>query len=644
MKGNKRYFRPSVYLDKALSGGVWGQIVLYVFLVVIVFLLLWMVSIALTIPLKSGHTAAPENGYTDFWSMVYWFYPGSLLNSSKENRPFVYVSSIIGSILMSGLLISTLTNILRSRVGKSEEGLVRYKLRGHTLIIGWNGAAFGLVSRILEEEGTIVSILSEAPVKSYRQNLLSRLPEHWRKRVLFNCGDRTSAAEIASLRPQYAAEVFILDDPTRKDMDSANIACLRLLSDACKGRSGRLRCTAVFRNASTVAAFQKADLDAGVKERIEFYPLIYHEVIAENVLVTRRMGDTIFPPLDRERIASDSNKYVHLIILGMNAVGEALAIEAARVCHFANADNRKTRITLIDSAIEVKEEAFRARYQSLFDVLDGQYAHLGDFVDVEFFFVSGKAESPAIRTLISEAVDDPDAIVTVAVCLDDAQKAIDAGLNLPRVIYDRDIPVFVYQQRTAAILDTIGSSNVSLYSQVYPFGKEDSFFSNTENISIRYGQRINYVYGVFFETGTVPKEMPSEEEWRTRWLEAWNRLVVAKQWSNIYHANSIPFKLRTVGYDPDSGEPLVLTPEQVETLSRIEHNRWCVEELLMGYRPATAEERACIAAEPALKRDFRNRLIHVDLCRYEDLLEDAQGHPAADYDRIIVESIPLIIS
>ena len=643
MKGSKRILRPSVFIDRALSGGVWGQIILYVFLVVCVFLLLWLVSFILAIPLRSGHTAVPENGYTPFWSMVYWFYPGALFNSSAANRPFVYITSIIGSILMSGLLISTLTNILRSRAGRSEEGLVRHRLSGHTLVIGYNGSAAGLVARILEDEGAIVSILSEAPVKSFSQNLLSKLPKRQRSRVFFNCGDRTSAAEIASLRPQHAEAVFILDDPVREDIDSANIACLGLLSDACAGRSGRLRCTAVFRNASTVTAFQRADVAEGIKDRIEFYPLIYNEVIAQNLLVFRKMGETVFPPLDRERVTEDSNKYVHLIILGMSAMGEALAVEAARVCHLANASRRKTRITLIDNAIELREEAFRARYQTLFDVLDGQYAYLGDFVDIDFAFVSGKAEAPATRSFIAESVDDPDAIVTVAVCHDDAQEAIDAGLNLPRVIYDRDIPVFIYQQRTAAILDTVGSASVSLYSQVYPFGREDDFFYSTDNPSLRYGQRINYVYAVFFETGTVPTALPEPAEWKSRWIEAWNNLVVAKQWSNIYHADSFPFKLRGIGYDPDGDEPLQLTPEEVERLSRIEHNRWCVEELLMGYRPATEEERAAVAADPVLKRDFRNRLVHVDLCRFEDLLVDAQGHPAADYDRIIVESLPLII-
>ena len=376
MKRSKRTFRPAVFVERAISGGIGGQILLYLFLVAGVFILLWLVSILLDIPLLSGHIALPENGYTDFWGMMYWFFPGSMLQSSAANRAFVYITSILGSILMSGLLISTLTNILRSRAGRSEEGLVRYRLKGHTLVIGYNGSAPALIAGLLAEEGTIVSILSEAPVKSYRQGLLSKLPENQRKRVFFNCGDRSSAAEILSLRPRFAEEVYILDDSARKDIDSANIACLRLLSEACRGRKGRLRCTAVFRNASTVTAFQRADIDAGIKERIEFYPLIYHDVIARNLLVFRQMGDVEFPPLDRVRITSDSNKFVHLIIFGMSAMGEALAVAAARVCHFANADRRKTRITVIDPALEAREEAFRARYQTLFDVLDGKYAAL----------------------------------------------------------------------------------------------------------------------------------------------------------------------------------------------------------------------------------------------------------------------------
>lgn len=52
-------------------------------------------------------------------------------------------------------------------------------------------------------------------------------------------------------------------------------------------------------------------------------------------------------------------------------------------------------------------------------------------------------------------------------------------------------------------------------------------------------------------------------------------------WSNIYQINTIEFKMRSLGMDFSKLDE----PDVKELFAKVEHNRWNVEKLLMGYKP-----------------------------------------------------------
>ena len=85
-----------------------------------------------------------------------------------------------------------------------------------------------------------------------------------------------------------------------------------------------------------------------------------------------------------------------------------------------------------------------------------------------------------------------------------------------------------------------------------------------------------------------------------------------------------------------------MTQEEVELIAQVEHNRWCVEEMLLGFRPCTDEEQAEIEADIAKKSEYKNRLIHYDLRAYNDLRADDTGMNVNTYDLCLSASIPLI--
>ena len=94
-----------------------------------------------------------------------------------------------------------------------------------------------------------------------------------------------------------------------------------------------------------------------------------------------------------------------------------------------------------------------------------------------------------------------------------------------------------------------------------------------------------------------------------------------------------------------------LTEKQIDTLSEVEHNRWNVERLLVGFRAYTYKERIAVknimesSDEDAIKEckqniDIRkkNQFFHKDIAPYVELLDSSK-----EYDRAIVRNILEVI-
>ena len=69
----------------------------------------------------------------------------------------------------------------------------------------------------------------------------------------------------------------------------------------------------------------------------------------------------------------------------------------------------------------------------------------------------------------------------------------------------------------------------------------------------------------------------------------------------------------------------------METAARVEHNRWNVERLLMGYRPATTAERERANADDEYTEFFKKRFsIHINSAPFGEIPQETNQH-----DRIL---------
>ena len=484
----------------------------------------------------------------------------------------------------------------------------------------------------------------------------------------------TSSADIKALRLRAAKEVYVLGEVSGTDdkdsyHDVMNMECLKLISseisDVAKfynneKEDNRLVCRVMFEYQSTFNVFQITDIDV---QKIKFLPFNYYEKWAQNVLVCQELSDDEsdyrYLPLEGiNGIKYDDPHHVHLVVIGMSRMGIAMAIEAAHLAHYPNFEEKhiKTKITLIDKNAAEEKNFFMGRFKALFALSDWKYGdasgdtlkwikeekacapeHLGgDFVDLEWEFLSGSAEDTAVRQYLSDVAEDKNAKLTVAVCLPENSRAVAAAAYLPDKVYESDstLQVLVYQRLNAEIIRQIGENNSRYHNKMKAFGMSlGCYDSDLVELCECLGREIGKAYGEWKLKNVHPEVMSG------------GKSKSAKMWSNQYNIYSMWTKFRCVTTsDGKVFNPLVRdfadfeNGEMKTRLALTEHNRWVAEQLLLRYRPLTEDEQ-----DAAKSPDEKNRLkvycfAHLDICSNEKL--KTIDHLIPSLDTALVAVLP----
>ena len=667
----KRFF--TLGFDRAFSGRGRKQFAWLVGILLLFFGVIYLVSWIFTFP-EPSDAVTPDSpqgtGGSDvpmgrlLQLLCLFIDPGSVANVTPELRWFSLGVAILGLLLVTGLLISVVSNMLERRVERYREGEIAYPLENHVVVIGFDEMVPMLVRQICSEPrygNCYILIQSVQPAAKVRNRIHTVLDARQERRILVLHAQRNSTEELEKLCTTRAREIFLIGEANEYDHDSLNIDSLQKIVEIhSKTRNcPRIPVSVLFEYQTTYAAFQISDLAEEWRKQIDFHPFNFYEEWAKKLLVKRcyEEGTTKveYPALDREPITRESDQTVHLVIIGMSRMGVALGVEAAQLLHFPNfcRDRRlKSRITFIDAAADEEMNFFRGRYRHYFDLAPCHYRDLArpdeerilppnwdygsrtDFLDVEFEFIKGRAETPAVQQLLAKWAGDSKQQLSIAICLNFPPQAMAMGLYLPDVIYARNIPVFVRQETSSALLDLLNNrlkkEPLNRYSHVFPFGMLANSF-DLDRRNTRRAQLVNYIYDYKGTYGTSPSAAPSDHELQQKW----DKLPVALQWSNFYCADSVDIKLRSLGFGATL--PMRLTKEQIELLAEVEHNRWNMEKLLLGYRKPTPEEELRCRDKAVRKEYKEKRFIHPDIRPYAELDEGTK-----DYDRCISECLPLV--
>lgn len=407
-------------------------------------------------------------------------------------------------------------------------------------------------------------------------------------------------------------------------------------------------------------------------------------------------------PLDgHDGIGYDSEQRVHLIIIGMSKMGTALALEAAYIAHYPNFNNAaagrpRTLITFIDREADREMLFFMSRSRELFKLARWRYVeaptkvippfariydtskdingatntafpwhdpmqdepycgnYLGsDLIDIDFEFIKGEVALPSIQKYLAEACADninarkASSKTTIAVCLPVAVEAMSTAIHFDYSVYDNVQQIWVQQPDSGALLDavrkgTTGDGHAKFHA-LRPFGMIDKcdYLVRAES---PLPKLVAYAYECM-NRGRLDAdflEAADACDVYNKACEVWSKIsaeggksAIAKMWSNIYCANTFTTKARSVGYHDGDGS---LSPEAVVRLAEVEHNRWVIEQLLLGVRPVDKSYADMLPIEDkALRKQLKSYNIHPDI-----VSNDKLGSTGA-YDEGIARIIPKAI-
>ena len=665
MKG-KHLIRPS--FDRMLYGGTMKQILLLFIVAIIVFLFF-----SIVIQWGNNNISLTEN----LWQLYYNFSDSNQQDSIDSalgwRRAIMALASFLGTIIFGGMLISTLSNMFERRVELYRNGLTHYSLKNHIVVIGAAPNAIGTVKRLLQTEtDTLIAVLTMSDVDELRRSLNAQLGDAAMKRIVLNYGSRDSREDLTDICISSAKKVYVFGEDSEVDgkeqiHDSLNIKCVKIISELRKDCNELLPCIVAFDYLATYHIYQYADLENDVKNTLKFIPYNFNELWARKMFVGIQYNndsdrDVLRSPLDYHPITSETSEdFVHLIIVGLSRIGEALALEAARICHFPNYRHKKTKITIIDNNMQIEMDFFKQKCGELFNLcrwtytdvfnadnnttggISNKYRHLitddkdADFIDIEWHFINGYDANIQVREYIEDCVCDTHAITTIAICLNETHKSLQAAMNLPNAVYEKSIPVLVNQRQSNSMVKALKVG--TRYTNLWPIGILSEDLEDQLITLIHYGKRINYLYNYHHANGKSPERMDDNAA-----AEQWENVKISKRWSNIYSAATIWTKLRCL----TGSDEVLPTKEQIEShisiLAPMEHNRWMVEELLLGYRPVNKQEDQAIDKDKQLKAVKKQQYIHYDIRPYEGLKTDENGKDVRENDKLIVRNIPIIVS
>jgi hypothetical protein len=282
--------------------------------------------------------------------------------------------------------------------------------------------------------------------------------------------------------------------------------------------------------------------------------------------------------LDFQPIHKNDETIVHLVVAGFGPMGQSLALQAARIGHFANGVNGdlRLRVTVIDEADE-HFQVFRTRYSKIDDVC-------------ELRFQQAPRNGNLVRELGPSSADALKYhwLVTYAICLENEQTADDRknfelGLELSQLTRGRPAQTLIYlsTHRGFASFFPPTGRGTGLSPHVHAFGMKEDIYSWDVLLHESEDRLARALHEDFQQQrrneGVVDSQNPD-----------WDHLNDDRKESNRHAADHIPIKLRSLDYDNAPIDPAKkrveqFTEDEIELLAQMEHARWCAERSLAGW-------------------------------------------------------------
>lgn len=521
---------------------------------------------------------------------------------------FRLILTILGAIIFAALLINVIGNIFENVIESHNKGELRYSFRNHVLILGNNSLLPSMILRLLQDitpEKDIV-VMTSSPVDPLRASLEASIGKSnlkaFRSRVTFYHDDRNNKANLERACARMASLIYILGEENEPGHDSINISCLKQLEGICEESSHPVRCIVTMESSTSADILHyvsKPIIGETSRKQLLVDIINVNEYVAEQTLLGGSLpfsfNEAKILPIDGVGQKNGEWDAVRFVIAGMSPMGIAMAKTAAQLCHFGSSKGMPIHsvITFVQNEIRPTMEMIVAEIPWLFRLSHYVYIRpgeapvvhypdpeYGDFLDIKWEFIDANLSSPEVRKMLSDWANEPGMQLSLALCYSSDDENLSSAIHLPRNVYKANTPIYIHQTSCSDMLEF--ASSTRQFGNLFNFGAGTASDKDPLMTSRSvFGQRVNYVYSRLYGGSVDDPET------------LWYSLKEADKLSSIYNANSIPIKIRSKSIlRPGT----VLDMNSVFDLCRVEHARWMVTELLLGFKPYSIAERKRLIA------------------------------------------------
>ena len=490
--------------------------------------------------------------------------------SKRQYVTWLSIVYLVGLIVFTGLLIATITNIIRTRADKFKQGTVKYHFRNHIVFLGYDDMIVGMINRLCEKNDARIVVGVEENASKVSDAIHNRIYEKYRNNVVVLKADCCNLKDLKRLRILNARQVYIIGEHG----DAYNLQGYKSIYElSISERSFEEKmpqCFVNFRSQSTFVLFQTyASLGEIGIDYSHFHTFNFEDEWARMML----KGFLFDDETGKKNNHNLETKRIHLVIVGMTEMGKALIREALLMCHFIDfvKSGVTTLISIIDSGLG--KEMSRGQYRNIFETYgysffnynDGKDVHYSAKMeyckpDIEFEFIEASLDNNRVRSQLSEWSVNKNESVAIAICLESPESSITEGLCLPDECLSENVDVWVFQPTKG---DYGTYMQHSKFKNVKAFGMSGGLLDIADTTSLRTAQIINhhkYQKGIIDSSYTNDNLIDAE----------WSELTVAEKWDLVRQASFLPYLM-------------TLTDSDRSELVAIEHNRWVADRIISGH-------------------------------------------------------------
>lgn len=452
------------------------------------------------------------------------------------------IAQILAPLIFGFAAWQTAATIFRDQIRLM--GLPFWK--NHVVIVGLGEKGVRLVKEYRRRGSRVVVI--EADDEN------DDIPVCWAHGATVLVGNAADSALLERVRVHRARVLFIV---TGNDGVNVEVAVKAHLLVEKKKPAHTVRCFVHIIDANLCSLLRQHGLVSDNTDRFDAQVINVNDLSARLLL----LGHS----LDWHSGENDGDAQPHLVILGFGGMGESVALQAAKIGHYAH--NKNIRISVLDRNARFKESVFLSRYPQFHNAAPIDFMEMEFGTGECFEALEGFSKEQRVR-------------LSVAICINDNSSALSLVLSLQNRL--PGVPLYVRLDAIAGPATLLKETRYKT-GTIVPFGMLDTSCLPPiiENDTLDVLARAIHRNFVEQNASSRPADDPA--------IQSWERLPLTFKESNRSQADHIPVKMRDIGCTvvtaDSAGEAITeFTPEELDVLSRMEHARWNAERYLDGWQ------------------------------------------------------------